>query len=118
MQPYLWRGKIMTASETEVHTRNVPSHARTVSHTLPLDGGVLVYSQTQTGYVFATLFPADKAAAWAVECGVAARAGLNMVRPDSDIVERALAALPVVESLPHGKRVHLMAPNGECVAQA
>ncbi len=102
----------------EVHDRNTPSHARTTSHVLPLDGGLLVYSQTQTGYVFATLFPSDKAAAWAVECGAARRAGLSPVQPDSDFVERALAALPVVESLLPGKRVHLMAPNGECVAQA
>lgn len=102
----------------EIHARNVPLHARTESRTLMLDGGVVVYNQTQTGYVFATLFPVSKESAWAVECGIASRAGISPVRPDSDVVESALAALPVAESLPHGKRVHLMAPSGECVAQA
>jgi hypothetical protein len=65
-------------TESEVHARNTPAHARSASHTLPLDGGALVYSQTQTGYVFATLFPTTKAAAWAVERGVAGRAGIRI----------------------------------------
>jgi len=111
-------GEQIMSTEVEIHVWNTPSHARAAAKVLAIDGGSVVYCQTDTGYVFATLFPADNPSAWAVECAVSSRAGLNPVPPASDFVARALAALPVVDSLPPGRRAHLMSPNGECAAQA